>query len=362
MGGVHLTEQTYKTTITVLSVFASVVLIVGAVLSIFTGNKKPTQNSFSDSTVVTDTPQYEDIISTDSAEGFMSILENCAALKYRYPDLIGLYQAGTSSGGREIFMLTLGHGEKKALAVAAVHAREHLTTKYLLRCVEDYCKAYTYENGIFSDYNIKELLDSYTLYVIPCVNPDGLEIIRSCDYPVSGVRQTKLSEYKANKNGVDINRNFPLAWESINNHVTVPNECYFKGYSAASEPETKALMKLCEENDFQFMISFHIKGNCIYWGDCYKTECNPQYRAFASEIASVAELYMTDPTEKAKDYGGGFENWFRHTYSRPGLCVELMSNDLSISSTDNKNYVDFNSTVNYGKTVYVLPEAMSILN
>ncbi len=259
-------------------------------------------------------------------------------------------------------MYTLGNGEKKALITGAIHAREHITTKYLLKVTEDYCNAYYSATGYYGSYDIYNLLNEYTLYIIPCVNPDGLEIILSNDIPEKDVRISKLSEYKANKKGVDLNRNFPIAWDYINNGVTSPADFYFKGYESGSAKETGALMNLCFENDFSFMISVHIKGNCIFWGDTYKTQNNTIYKAFAEDICNASGLLMTTPTKKAKDYGGGFENWFRHQFDRPGVCIELSDNINIIKPCTNENYKDFDSFVNYEMSSNAIAAAMASTN
>lgn len=304
------------------------------------------------------TVEFQSIIDTTSPESYASLITAMVDLRNEYPDSLRFFTAGYSEGGREIPMLTMGSGSKKALMIGGIHAREHITTKYLLRVIEDYCHASEKGDGYIELFNIKELFAEYTVYIIPCANPDGLEIIRGRESAAKGVRILDIEEYKANRNGVDLNRNFPLAWESINNGVTAPYTHYFKGYACADQIETQTLMKLCEENAFSFVLSVHIKGNCIFWGDTYNTDNNALYKAFAEEIAEAAGFSMTEPTIKPADYGGGFENWFRHTYDKPGLCIELSDYTNMISPCDNKNYADFDSFVNYVQSKFALASAL----
>lgn len=306
-------------------------------------------------------PVFKSIIDTTYAESYSSINSAIKKLAALYPDKIKISSMGKSEANKSIPMLTLGNGKKKALVIGAIHAREHITTKYILRCIEDYCFASTTENGKLGKYNIRKLLNDYTLYIVPCANPDGLEIVRSRLTPKNHTVK-ELSEYKANYNGVDLNRNFPLAWEKIDNGVTKPADYYFKGYSAADQKETQALMSLCESNDFKFMLSIHIKGNCLYWGDTYNTKYNSRYKAFAKDIANACDFYMPDPTKKPSSYGGGFENWFRHTYNRPGVCVELSDVENVIKPCNNSNYKAFDSFVNYNYSKYAIAAAMASAN
>ena len=249
-----------------------------------TSNNTLPQNPHTEKTTqVEETGNKIPVVKTATPETFDSLLGTVTAIKNRYPDIIKVYTTGYSEGGKEILMYTLGNGNKKALITGAIHAREHITTKYILKVTEDYCNAYSGTTGHYGNYDIYNLLNEYTLYIIPCANPDGLEIILSNETPEKNVRVSKLSEYKANKKGVDLNRNFPLAWNYINNGVTSPADYYFKGYESGSAKESQALMNLCFENDFTFMISVHIKGNCIFWGDTYKTQNNPIYKAFTTD-------------------------------------------------------------------------------
>ncbi len=358
-----MSDKAFRFSLSFLSIFSAFVLTIGILFSFFAseGNQKqqsPTEITIQTEEINNQTP----IVNTTSPETFDTLLGTVTALKNQYPDIIKIYTAGYSESGREILMYTLGTGDKKALITGAIHAREHITTKFLLKVTEDYCNTYYSATGHYGSYDIYNLLNEYTLYIIPCVNPDGLEIILSNDYPENNVRVSKLSEYKANKKGVDLNRNFPIAWEYINNGVTSPADYYFKGYESSSAKETQALMKLCFENDFSFMISVHIKGNCIFWGDTYKTQNNVIYKAFAQDICNASGLLMTNPTKKAKDYGGGFENWFRHQFDRPGVCIELADNKNTVQPCTNENYKYFNDFVNYEKTSNAIAAAMVSTN
>ena len=358
-----MSDKAFRLSLSFLSIFSALVLTVGILLSFFTANNKPSQNSTVGNNIQIEESQIKTpIVNATAPESFDSLLGTVTALKNRYPDIIKIHTAGYSESGREILMYTLGNGNKKALITGAIHAREHITTKYLLKVTEDYCNAYYSATGYYGSYDIYNLLNEYTLYIIPCVNPDGLEIILSNDVPEKNVRVSKLSEYKTNKKGVDLNRNFPIAWDYINNGVSSPADYYFKGYQSGSAKETQALMKLCLENDFSFMISVHIKGNCIFWGDTYKTQNNEIYKAFAEDICNASGLLMTSPTKKAKDYGGGFENWFRHQFDRPGVCIELSDVENIVLPCGSENYKNFNQFVNYEKSSNAIAAAMASSN
>lgn len=358
-----MSDKAFRLTLSFLSIFSAIVLTVGIILPFCTpeGNKTE-QEPIKNTTGIQESDNILPVVNTTYPESFDSLLETMVTLKNRYPDLIKIYTAGYSEAGREILMYTLGKGDKKALISCAIHAREHITTKYILKVTEDYCQAFYSATGYYGSYDIYNLLNEYTLYIVPCANPDGLEIILSNDVPEKNVRISKLSEYKANKKGVDLNRNFPLAWEQLNNGVNVPSDYFFKGHKSGDAKETQVLMNLCMENDFTFVISVHIKGNCIYWGDTYKTQNNGIYKAFAEDICNASGLLMTNPTNKSNSYGGGFENWFRHQFNRPGVCIELSDTQNTIMPCGNENYKNFKKFVNYEKSSNAIAAAMASKN
>ena len=182
-GGSIMSDKAFKLSISFLAIFSAVVATLCILNFFFTANK-PTQSIPSENTAqLEETKTQLPIVNTTSPETFDSLLGTLTILKNRYPDLIKIYTAGYSEGGREILMYTLGTGNKKALITGAIHAREHITTKYILKTTEDYCNAYYNTTGYYGDYDIYKLLNEYTLYIIPCVNPDGLEIILSNDTP-----------------------------------------------------------------------------------------------------------------------------------------------------------------------------------
>ncbi|MGN0526525.1 MAG: M14 family zinc carboxypeptidase [Acutalibacteraceae bacterium] len=365
-----MSDQNYKASIISLSIFAAAVLVTGCILS-FIMPKYKYVNAYekvaiTDLSTQTTLTEYETVAESDenriitlkTHESYKSLVTDMNTLCNTYPELLELTSAGSSERGRDMLMFKMGNGKKNALVIGAVHAREHITTKYLLRVAEDYCIAYR-DSGSYAGYDLKKLFSEYTLYIMPCANPDGLEIMFFNEIYDSTVKVKKLTDYKANAKGVDINRNFPLAWNKIDNGVTAPNECYFKGYEPGDAKETQNLISLCDIMNFEFMLSFHVKGDCIFWADTESTENNASYKAFAKKISNACGFKLNTPSKEPSDYGGGFENWFRHTYQKPGLCIELVDNENIISPCDDSNYVNFKALVRYNSTSKAILSAMS---
>ncbi len=276
------------------------------------------------------------------------------ALQKAYPDIIELGTIGKSAKGADIPLLKLGKGSQKALICAGIHSREYLTVGFTMRSIEEYAQAYYSSTGKYGNYDMKELLDRYTLYIVPVINPDGMDIVTNKQKTLFD-KKTKTTEYKGNANGVNLNRNFPFAWDKITNGSTLGSESY-KGKSAGSEPETKALMQLCKENNFNWMISMHLYGNNVFWRDDKNGVINGD-KAFADKLNKVCGFVESPSTKAVNDYGGGFENWFRSTYKKPGLCVELVALDKNYRYEISKTS-DFDKLTNWTKTKYTFIQGM----
>lgn len=233
----------------------------------------------------------------------------------RYSKLLRIGAVGFSEQKREIPVISLGFGAKKLLAVGSIHGREYVTTGFLMRCVEDHAKAFT-EKGVYGDFDLREMFSEFTLYVMPMSNPDSVEIALGRSLPKSPTRDFRAIAYKNNANNINLNANFPYMWTDVPKHRQ-------GGEHAASERETKFLMELCEREQFERMLSFHCRGDCLYWRDGGNGEIEGD-KALAEKLKSICGFSLCPFTRLAEDYGGGFENWFRHRFKKPAICVELV--------------------------------------
>lgn len=217
-----------------------------------------------------------------------------AALASAYPTRFSYRSFGRSVAGRELYVGVLGNpnAQKQVLVSAGIHGREYLTPLLAMKQLEFYLTYY--DVGSYNGIPYVDLFERVCFYVVPMSNPDGImlsqEGISSISDPalravVEGVyhsdfnagltRQTNINSYlqywKANASGVDLNRNFDALWEEYYNY-NLPSFAQYKGPTAASEPETRALVALTESlSNPVAVLCIHSQGEVLYW-NCGQSE------------------------------------------------------------------------------------------
>jgi len=273
--------------------------------------------------------QYEKIVNPHVPYTYEQQITDAIKLESMYPDIISVSEIGRSVENRQIISIRLGKGPGDIIMVGSHHAREYITSTYLMKMIDEYAFAY-YSTGMLDSYDIKSLLDAVTIHIVVMLNPDGVNLVQNGPDAVvdrkalDGMRMIKptYSEWKSNLNGVNLNANYPAEWEAKQSTKS-PDSEKFKGSFAGSEPETQALMAYTSKNSFLLAASMHTKGAVIYWGDRRTQDLISGQRQIAQELSKATGYPLTPVSWQPATYAAGYENWFRAEFLRPAFCIEL---------------------------------------
>jgi len=240
----------------------------------------------------------------------------------KYPALVTVEKAGVSYMGNEIVYLKIGNGYKSIFINASHHGKEYMTTLLVMNQIDYLVNKYQY------DKELQELLNNVSIIFLPMVNPDGINIARGYakapSYAVTLGSSSQANRYmgwKANGRGVDLNRNYPMRWDYIQNDPGKPANMNYKGEAPFSEIETNIVKDLCQQNDFEICIAYHSAGEVIYWYVYQDEEREKRDLEIAKEISDLTgyKLIMTRET------AGGMKDWFVQEYGKPGFTIEIGS-------------------------------------
>ena len=268
------------------------------------------------------------------------LLELARIYPFCRPELLG-----ETAYGRPIRALVLGQGERRVLYTAAHHANEWITALVLLKFAEDLASAIQSGGTIFG-VPAQTLVKASTLYIVPMVDPDGVDLVVGATEPGSpqyAAAQALAENYpqipfpdgwKANLKGVDLNLQYPAGWLQareikFSQGFTRPGPRDYVGRAPLDQQESRALAEYTRAIDPTLVLAFHSQGKEIYWQ--FKDYEIPGARELGEEFARLSGYTLADTPYNSAF--AGFKDWFIQYFRRPGYTIEVGSgvNPLPLS-------------------------------
>ena len=186
-------------------------------------------------------------------------------MEKKYPNLIKVIHIGSTYEGRDIVLVKISQNvetadEKPAmLYTGSIHAREWIGNELALKFIEYVAKNQTI------DPELERSLNESTIYMVPCLNPDGYEYSRK---HFSFWRKNRRKNHDGTF-GVDLNRNFSIGFQKQSN--TSSN--VYGGEEPFSEAETSAIKAFVDSHEnITIAFDYHSQGNVFFPAHKFKHE------------------------------------------------------------------------------------------
>ncbi|WP_068610029.1 M14 family metallopeptidase [Paenibacillus swuensis] len=264
-------------------------------------------------------------IRTDLSYSYTQMMDDIEFLTRKFP-FLRCEVLGASVMGRDIPALRLGMGCFHVHVNGSFHANEWITTLLLMKFTEDCAESYA--NGLsLEGVSVTSLLDTCSLWIVPMVNPDGVELVLRGlpddhryfhELLAWNNGSSDFSGWKANIRGIDLNDQFPAFWEAERTRrlVNRPGPRDYGGTAPLTEPEAIIMANWTDVRQFDRVFALHTQGREIYWNyrDLEPAESEP----LALELAGVSGYKPL----KLRDSDAGYKDWFIQRYRRPGYTLE----------------------------------------
>ena len=196
---------------------------------------------------------------------YQEVEQELRDLEQTHPQFAKVFIIGKSLENRNIYALKISdnvsseESEAEVIFMGCHHAREWISVEVPLLLGKFMVQNYN------SDESIQTLVDNSEVWIIPIVNPDGLE------YSIYFYRYWRKNRRNNGDGtfGVDLNRNYSFNW-GLDDRGSSPNSYNetYRGLEPFSEPESQAIASFITGHDFQALVSFHNYSQIILypWG------------------------------------------------------------------------------------------------
>ncbi|MCI3930514.1 M14 family zinc carboxypeptidase [Streptomyces sp. AN091965] len=202
--------------------------------------------------------------------------------------------------GRPVFALRLrggpGGDRRGVLLVGGTHARELMNPDALVELALDLVESYrngtdvVYGGRTWTALDVRLVLESLDVWIVPCVNPDGRHRVMTVDNMWRG----NLRDNPGTPcDGVDLNRNTGFVW-GVTEGQTSCSPCseVFVGSGAFSEPETRNVKHLLDTRTIHTFADVHSFSELVLypWGHAHSQTDDPAQRFTTLPTGTCAPL------------------------------------------------------------------------
>ena len=276
-------------------------------------------------------------------------------LQKKYKDHCQVNVIGKTADKRNLYEVVIGNpnAKKHLLVIGNLHAREHMTVQLCMKQIEYYLNNY---NKKINGKKVSATLNKVAIHYVPSCNPDGTAISQKGFNAIrnkslrNGLRRMggSSSKWKANARGVDLNRNWNVAFKKAGKK----GSSGYRGPKAASEKEVQALVKwvnrIERRGKIAGVVSYHSTGSILY-GRC-ASRATKKVRNITTRMYKLAKSltrYHLMPTESISVARGCSREYFLYKRNIPCITIEVGVGAAPLRGRE------FNSIWNKNKNVVI---------
>ena len=278
------------------------------------------------------------VSSQTAYHSYSSLKTDLKNLVDQYPNITKLYDIGDSwektvgIADRDILAIKISDNvtneeddEPDILFMGGIHAREWISVEVPLYLAKYLLDLYG------TDQKVKQLVDSREIWIVPLVNPDGLEYSRTYDRNW----RKNCRDNGDGTFGVDPNRNFGYNWGLAGSSGDPEKETY-RGVAPFSEPETQAIREFVATHEFYASISYHSYSQLVLYPWGYTKDAAPhkeQLSKIAEDMANAIRdvhgmNYSARQASNLYRASGDSDDWLYGAYNIAAFTVELRPKNL----------------------------------
>lgn len=247
----------------------------------------------------------------------------------RYTEVAQFQVIGKSHDDRMIPMVQLGMGAESIFCIAGLNGQDRWMPVYLVQMLKEYAKAWECRWKLEELYDLRELLDRWKICFIPLLNPDGYEICEKDFFVIRNpiyrqmlrMQEIPCREFTGNARGVELRKNFPTQFYRRKQIHCQP----------ASENETKALVKVFQEETGRGLLSFeYAERRIVYFRQPQSFAANQRSYRLARHLQKQAGMkadkmkYHLDDVEPTGRRGcGSPEQFYAEICKQPSFRIEI---------------------------------------
>ena len=186
--------------------------------------------------------------------------------------------------GRPIKVLRIRAGTgtrtRSVLIIGGMHAREMMNPDAIVELQVDLVLAYVNNTGItyggrsWSNTDIKLMLETQDIWLLPCANPDGREYC----FDVDDMWRQNRRDNPGTFEGVDVNRNCDIVWGVTAGFTSChPKDETYVGPDRFSEPESRNIKDFCDAQGIDVFLDVHSYSELVLypWAHAPTQTINP---------------------------------------------------------------------------------------